>query len=254
MRLLAASVNPERACTLQAHNYTFRPDAGGFSDINAMSVDSRGFKTLIQSEALSSFADPSQVRLDSVVVDVEYSADGVAVMLSSGEALFANYAICTFRHGTCFAHLSHVHSNVCSLGVLQHSDVRFTPTLPAWKREAIHSMSMVPLHALSHLRVAYQSFRRVYSPRYSCNFQPSSGLIPRLVSINLSAKPADSNFVVQMGLYADRERGRYAVWQSLDHEKYFPGSGIIFVTVTVSVALLSLCSLSLMLSLLLLIG
>ena len=36
-----------------------------------------------------------------------------------------------------------------------------------------------------------------------------------------------------MALYADKERGRYPVWQSLDHEDFFPGSGIVFVTVTV---------------------
>lgn len=36
-----------------------------------------------------------------------------------------------------------------------------------------------------------------------------------------------------MALYADPERGRYPVWQSLDHENFLPGSGIIFVTVTV---------------------
>lgn len=36
-----------------------------------------------------------------------------------------------------------------------------------------------------------------------------------------------------MALYADSERGRYPVWQSFDHEDFFPGSGIIFVTVTV---------------------
>jgi len=35
-----------------------------------------------------------------------------------------------------------------------------------------------------------------------------------------------------MALYADSERGRYPVWQSLDHPKFFPGSRIIFVTVT----------------------
>lgn len=35
-----------------------------------------------------------------------------------------------------------------------------------------------------------------------------------------------------MGLYADKERGRYPVWQSLDHIGFFPGSGIVFVTVT----------------------
>ena len=36
-----------------------------------------------------------------------------------------------------------------------------------------------------------------------------------------------------MALYADKERGRYPVWQSLDHAEFFPGSGIVFVTVTV---------------------
>lgn len=35
-----------------------------------------------------------------------------------------------------------------------------------------------------------------------------------------------------MALYADYERGRYPVWQSLDHPDFLPGSGIIFVTVT----------------------
>ena len=37
-----------------------------------------------------------------------------------------------------------------------------------------------------------------------------------------------------MALYADHERGRYPVWQSLDHPSFLPGSGILFVTVTVS--------------------
>lgn len=35
-----------------------------------------------------------------------------------------------------------------------------------------------------------------------------------------------------MALYADKERGRYPVWQSLDHVNFLPGSGIVFVTVT----------------------
>lgn len=37
-----------------------------------------------------------------------------------------------------------------------------------------------------------------------------------------------------MALYADRERGRYPVWQSLDDPDFFPGSAILFTTVTVS--------------------
>ncbi|KAG2091612.1 hypothetical protein BD769DRAFT_1679412 [Suillus cothurnatus] len=38
--------------------------------------------------------------------------------------------------------------------------------------------------------------------------------------------------MVMMAVYADKERGRYPIWQSLDHVKFFPGSGLIFVTVT----------------------
>ena len=38
---------------------------------------------------------------------------------------------------------------------------------------------------------------------------------------------------MQAALYADRERGRYPVWQSLDHPEFVPGSGILFGTVTV---------------------
>jgi len=42
----------------------------------------------------------------------------------------------------------------------------------------------------------------------------------------------------QMAIYADKERGRYPVWQSLDHVNFLPGSGIVFVTVTVSITAL----------------
>jgi polyamine oxidase len=39
--------------------------------------------------------------------------------------------------------------------------------------------------------------------------------------------------IPQFALYADHERGWYPVWQSLDMDGFFPGSGILFVTVTV---------------------
>ena len=44
-----------------------------------------------------------------------------------------------------------------------------------------------------------------------------------------------------MALYADSDRGRYPVWQSLDHPDFFPGSRIIFVTVTVSLYITCSC-------------
>ncbi|KAI6032492.1 amine oxidase [Pisolithus marmoratus] len=39
-------------------------------------------------------------------------------------------------------------------------------------------------------------------------------------------------FDSEIALYADQQKGKYPVWQSLDHPGIFPGSGIIFVTVT----------------------
>ena len=107
--------------SLQAHNNTFET----FSDENLLSVDPRGFKRLVQAEA-ATFLHPDQLRLNAIVTTVRTARDGVAVVLQDGTELVADYALCTF-----------------SLGVLQHDDVAFTPPLPAWKREAIHSTSMV---------------------------------------------------------------------------------------------------------------
>jgi len=106
-----------------------------------MSIDQRGFKTLIQLEA-EEFLHASQQMFNATVRDISYSKDGVTVTLTTGEKLAADYALCTF-----------------SLGVLQHNDVTFTPTLPgkffslwlcahlSWsptdfKQEAIQSMVM----------------------------------------------------------------------------------------------------------------
>ncbi|OSD03731.1 amine oxidase [Trametes coccinea BRFM310] len=83
-----------------------------------------------------------------------------------------------------------------SLGVLQHDDVVFEPALPDWKQEAIQSMVMA-----TYTKIFLQFPEKFW-------------------------------FDTEMALYADSERGRYPVWQSLDHENFFPGSGIIFVTVT----------------------
>ncbi|OSC98381.1 amine oxidase [Trametes coccinea BRFM310] len=83
-----------------------------------------------------------------------------------------------------------------SLGVLQHDDVRFIPAMPAWKQEAIHSMAMG-----TYTKIFLQFPEKFW-------------------------------FDTEMALYADHERGRYPVWQSLDHESFYPGCGILFVTVT----------------------
>ncbi|KAG1760260.1 hypothetical protein EDD22DRAFT_902258 [Suillus occidentalis] len=83
-----------------------------------------------------------------------------------------------------------------SLGVLQYGDIAFKPTLPAWKMEAIQSMVMA-----TYTKIFLQFEERFW-------------------------------FDTEMAIYADMERGRYPIWQNLDHVKFFPGSGLVFVTVT----------------------
>ena len=85
-----------------------------------------------------------------------------------------------------------------SVGVLQSDDVAFVPPLPAWKEEAIQTFQM-----------------GVYTKIF---FQ----FPPDQVFWNRST---------ELFLYASKRRGYYPVWQSLDHEKFLPGSGIFFVTV-----------------------
>ena len=105
----------------QAHNTTFLE----FSPENLLSTDQRGFKALIHEEA-AEFLTEQQLRMNATVRTIDTSANGVVVTLADGSVVTADLALCTF-----------------SLGVLQHSDVHFVPLLPAWKQEAIHSMSMV---------------------------------------------------------------------------------------------------------------
>ncbi|KAJ3479791.1 hypothetical protein NLI96_g8812 [Meripilus lineatus] len=162
-----------------ATTHTFDSDADGFSDVNLMSVDPRGFKTFIQAEAQSFLQSPKQVMLGATVREIAYSSDGVQVHLADGRTLKANYSICTF-----------------SLGVLQHKDVVFTPALPDWKQEAIHSMAM-GVYTKIFIQFPYKFW-----------------------------------FETESALYADRERGRYTVWHSLDHPNYLPDSGLLVVTVT----------------------
>ncbi|KAJ6619021.1 hypothetical protein B0H10DRAFT_2176066 [Mycena sp. CBHHK59/15] len=83
-----------------------------------------------------------------------------------------------------------------SLGVLQNVDVEFEPSLPEYKREAIQSMTMG-----TYTKIFFKFPKKFW-------------------------------FETELALYADNERGRYPVWQSLDHPNFFPGSGILFVTVT----------------------
>jgi len=160
------------------NNYTFDVPSGGFSAENQLSIDQRGFKTFIQEEA-KSFLTEDQVMLSTTVKTIAYSGEGVSVTLTDGKVLKADYALVSF-----------------SLGVLQHDDVTWEPKLPAWKEEAVQSMSMG-----TYTKIFMQFEKKFW-------------------------------FDTEIAIYADRVRGRFPVWQSLDHENFFPGSGVLFATVT----------------------
>lgn len=113
---------------------------GGFSEDNLLSIDQRGFKTLIQKEA-ESFLQPSQFVLNATVTTIKYNSTGVEVTLEDGRKFGGDYALCTF-----------------SAGVLQNDDVKFEPELPDWKREAIESTTMVGFSGSSVLKMSLIAF------------------------------------------------------------------------------------------------
>ena len=84
--------------------------------------------------------------LNSVVQTISYSGEGVTVTLVDGTQLEADYALVSF-----------------SLGVLQHEDVTWEPELPAWKTEAIQSMTMVrDILPLRHIRFPHAHIGYIY--------------------------------------------------------------------------------------------
>lgn len=152
-----------------------------FSDANNYVWDQRGYNHIIKGEA-STFLKKNDPRLhlNSIITNVTYTDDGVTVYKKDGSCVQAAYAVCTF-----------------SLGVLQNSDVTFSPKLPYWKRTAIEKFSM-------------GTYTKIF------------------LQFNETFWPRDTEYF----LYADpTTRGYYPVWQSLSAPGFIPESNIIFVTV-----------------------
>lgn len=76
-----------------------------------MSVDQRGFKTLIQAEAQEFLGkEMNRAIFNSTISFIKHSSKGVQVTLANGEKLKADYAICTFRSEViCSATILRVH-------------------------------------------------------------------------------------------------------------------------------------------------
>jgi len=114
-----------RSDSEQNNNFTYVPESGGFSDVNQMCIDQRGFSYIVQAEA-AEFLKSNQLLLNQTVKSIHYNQSGVTVQTTGGYSLTAEHVLVTF-----------------SVGVLQNADVVFDPPLPDWKREAINNMEMV---------------------------------------------------------------------------------------------------------------
>ena len=181
-----------------------------------MTTDQRGFASIIQSEA-AEFLSEEQVLLNATVKTIKYSNDRVWVSMSDGTSLSADYALVTF-----------------SLGVLQHDDVLFEPALPKWKSEAIHGMAMVSRVTRDGSSPSYNRAQGTYTKIY-LQFPEKFWFDTEVLGLP-TVDHWRSDVRHQFALYAGHERGWYPVWQSLDIDGFFPGSGVLFVTVTVSIS------------------
>lgn len=97
-----------------------------FSDENNLSIDQRGFATILEGEA-ATFLKPNDDRLllNTEVTNITWSDDGVTVHNKDGSCVSAAYAVITF-----------------SIGVLQNHGIGFKPELPKWKKTSIEKFSM----------------------------------------------------------------------------------------------------------------
>lgn len=126
--------------------------------------------------------DP-RLLLNTTVTEIQYNKDGVKVHTKNGDVIIADYAITTF-----------------SIGVLQHKDVKWTPTLPEWKLEGIYGF-----HMATYTKIFLNFPKKFWG---------------------------DTQYVV----WADPDqRGYYNSWQNLNKKGFLPAnstSNIFFVTVT----------------------
>ncbi|KAK3585131.1 hypothetical protein CHS0354_034261 [Potamilus streckersoni] len=139
--------------------------------------DSRGYSHILRGLCSEFLPDgDKRLRLNEVVTHIEQIDGGIVVHTKDNVTYSADYVIVTF-----------------SLGVLQHDDVRFSPPLPFWKREAINQFQQA---LLMHI---YLQFAEKFWD--------------------------DHEFL----LYASERRNYYNIWQNVD--KTLSGSKIFQVSV-----------------------
>ncbi|KAG2180481.1 hypothetical protein INT44_003485 [Umbelopsis vinacea] len=130
-------------------------------------IDERGFQYILRAECDALLGqNTSRLVLSTKITDVHYGPDNVTVFASNGDIFVADVAICTFP-----------------LAVLQSGNVKFHPSFPSWKREALFNF-----HATTYTKIWMRFSKRFW--------------------------PLDTQFFV----YADPvSRGHYPVWQTMPH-------------------------------------
>lgn len=176
------------------NSFAYNFDGFGNSDNNFV-YDKRGFRTIVQGSAdeVPDFDD--HVLYRQTVTTITYGADGVNITTSDNTTIQADFALCTF-----------------SIGVLQNTDVVFEPALPDWKKDAIANF-----HMATYMKIFVQFPEKFWGDTEVSNC-PSPPPVPNLAQFSVYADPD--------------ERGYYAVWQSFDIPKFYPGSKLLLVTLT----------------------
>ncbi|ORY41308.1 hypothetical protein BCR33DRAFT_661302, partial [Rhizoclosmatium globosum] len=95
-----------------------------FGEESNMVLDKRGFQYIVEAEAADFGCGygSSCLKLGKVVTQIKWASAPVTVTCKDGSVYTADFVV----------------SSV-SLGVLQHGDIKFTPSLPDWKLQAIQS-------------------------------------------------------------------------------------------------------------------
>ncbi|ORY43974.1 amine oxidase, partial [Rhizoclosmatium globosum] len=158
-----------------------------YGDGSDFVMDQRGYQHILEAEAKSFGCGYGSecLQLGKVVTEIQWNF--VQVHCKDGSVYKADYVV----------------SSV-SLGVLQNKDLKFTPPLPDWKIQAIHSFHMA---TYTKIFVAFPS--KFWTDQ------------------------------TQWVWYGSERRGEYANWQVLDakpFKKHFGGKHVLLCTVTGEIA------------------
>ncbi|KAJ3289171.1 hypothetical protein HDU79_004262 [Rhizoclosmatium sp. JEL0117] len=203
------SFDYEQAETPDVSSFEYTADLKTFTNFGEDSdfiADQRGYQHIVEEEAkaIGLGYGSDRLLLNKVIVWAEGTSatdsamslqldlpiekqSRVTVKCKDGSSYTADYVICSF-----------------SLGVLQNHDVKFTPTLPSWKLQAINQFHMA-------------TYTKIF------------------IAFPYKFWPDETEFI----WYGADRRGEYCNWHNLEakpYKPYFPHDHVLLCTVTDQVA------------------